>query len=564
MEWGNDPLTIPFGIGLGRSGNAVIRFGWSLALAGLGFLLYGFDSTGVLLLAGPMIVGFAFACDQILAQLQCTRLVGARSCSLYAFAIGPFLVITRPFRVRMSLHVPNEYFSGHVIPRFPVEAPGDAMIRAAAAMLRRNSTVVMFAALAATLFGTIVGSPVVLLGIFGALTFVFGVRIVQMRNLAVLIPPPDGEAERLRAQAIHQAMMLSQHGRIHELSLDTIRDMTALHDCSYDEMVGQLLAFYARTAQGEAYLAALHVRRAVAAADLVRRKPLPAMLQTLSIVYHEAAFVAAAYAGDVDFALRAMAVGSEAYLDRTAFHKAMTAIWIRRGDRSEAARSLRKAEKDLRYCLEDGPPAYHERHLAEMRAVFAGHDLRPLSKPEIGTEFFVGSHRPTFFMSSHDTLSLKVIYFSATALLVPTSVLASLILDSGLGFMNVCGVVLALTACVMFALCKSYAHQRLYDSTIEPSGTGILHRYGFARRWLPWESVERTGRISGGFFSRPGLIVSRDAYSRAGGMRFEPAFIPTTNYSRGWPDGNVDVELRRLAPHLFIGAADGSEVAKPV
>jgi hypothetical protein len=286
----------------------------------------------------------------------------------------------------------------------------------------------------------------------------------------------------------------------------------------------------------------------------LRRQPLAAADEMLAAVCHRAAFIAAAYANDLDFAFRALATGGAPYLFGTDHAKAMTAIWIRLGHRQEATRWLRRAEQEAAFWS-SGSVQQEDQQMADLRAVFAQSDLAPLDQSGIGADFFAKSERPVFFRySPRFSWTLKPTYWGSTMLYLPVLLFAALIADS------TAATVLLPPAIFLVIAMRSFRYglwMLLNGAAIEFGREGIRYRIGPRLRWVPWSAIQRYGRICH-FLTCPGLVVSRDAIRRAGGSQRELAFIPTGNFKRAWPAADLDSELRRHLPHLFA-PANGSD-----
>jgi len=364
----------------------------------------------------------------------------------------------------------------------------------------------------------------------------------------------DGtQQERDRFAAIHRGANLDDDGRMRELSAVDIEALTLIRDGSGFELVGNYMAFDALTLRGDVEGALTRIKRAVTVADELRRFGTYSQPAFLSLVYLEAAYAAAAYAGDLDFALRAVAIGGKPHLYRFAYHKAMTAIWIRLAHRTEAENSFERAERAWSFWRRPEITDYPGLHLEELRAVFAEADLSPLLRHGVASDAFEEVERSSFFASHRKRAFLKASYVGFSILIFLTALLEVAILDGRLEDIGVTFSVLICFSLVAFVMGRRSIREVLDDVSIELSSAGIVHRLGNRRLWYSWGAIERHDHFGHRWLTKKGLHVMPDAVKAAGGRRKLPPFIPTGEYLEEWPDGTMESALLRFAPHLFEG-----------
>jgi hypothetical protein len=282
-------------------------------------------------------------------------------------------------------------------------------------------------------------------------------------------------------------------------------------------------------------------------ADLLRRRTALFPDEALMSVYHRAAFVAASFVGDVDFAQRALAIGGEPHFDGTAHAKAMTAVWIRLGHRTEAARWLARAIRETAFW--SSRQAQVDPELRSLQAVFVAIDLSSFEQSGIDPNFFARSERPTFFRyAPRMAWSLGPIAWGFAILTVPAFFFAALVAESSAGFGLFEPVILL---AILSRAFSRWIWTMRNSAVIEFGASGVHYRFGPIQRWVPWHAVERYGRIGKGKMFCPGLVVSREAYRQAGAKKREIPFIPIGNFKHAWPAADLNTELRRHLPHLF-------------
>jgi hypothetical protein len=549
----NEQVAIPIGLGFNR--RTLSRFAGIMTLAigfaGLQLAAYGNDA--FLIAVVPMVWFYAVFIRRFLAFLIETRIASGMK---FRFRYGkmPFtaLVSRKSFRAPLLNKPPRQTSTL----RFEWFHPDDVVPYEARLRRRRWVAAVIVTVLVvhvpAIAWATQKPDAILLLIPLGGSALVFARlasdTIRSVRREANLTPA-ETAWERVKMHAASQI----ERGRGSELTGQDIEALVAIGDGAAREMTGALLAYKALLQQRDLRTAVRYLRRAVQIADIERRKSGQLDEATLSTIYQEAAFVAAAYANDLDYAMRAMAVGLIPGDEPETFYKALCAIWIRVGDRARAEQTYSVADGFINYKKREGESGRQRAQLDDLKAVFATGNVALLESDAVHADLFTGANRPHFSVITnarpiHLFNTLIEGFWQPIAPVVVSAVVAFLLYSDGRFTSTSAELLVPVMLFMVLTLMLGAARGKMTDQMVEISSDGVLLRTGQYRFWTGWDQVDVKQKEESTTVGLPALRSNALGGPR---MRLRKQDLPPLHlWKASWPPYSPEEAIRRCAPQF--------------
>jgi hypothetical protein len=291
------------------------------------------------------------------------------------------------------------------------------------------------------------------------------------------------------------------------------------------------------------------MKRAFLAAQALRRGPAPHEHELLSAVYVETAFVAAAFANDLEFSARCLALATREIHNSPNLDRAQAALWWRCGEPE-------KANQAIAAMLRSSRPFANVNETKQRVADGVHRALADiLSEPLDGTAnepaLFADCAYPIFYRRRGRRRSERFALFAAFVLQIVAISCGALESTHGwsIGSAAWMGALLCLIAITGYARAQFSA---LYlDHVIELSWEGVLRRTGAKWLFRPWSEFEGIRGAGDSAPKSPELVVSAMNADRT---RTAPATFTRLcyrDYEPVVPGEEIDRALQAYAPQFF-------------
>jgi hypothetical protein len=366
----------------------------------------------------------------------------------------------------------------------------------------------------------------------------------------------SGESEGLSGRISARAIMFVEFGVRFPMSDQELDESLAFDESRPLQLASLLLAYLELSEANRWNEAASAIGKAVGIAHELRRQAKMPERRLVSCTLEHAAFAVAFLAGDVDYAARLLALADSSDVDSSTRLLALSAIYARQGDRVLANSALAKARSDVGFWIRTRGPDQRLHAVALLEVLLGSDDTRRLPSEEIESGYFAGGERSVFCFPSRDLGRIRALHYGSTLFMYFAAASGVVLLDSGLAWPRPLFIALAFCLFKFFEEVSEQSRARVWNSMIELSAEGVLHRFTTARRWITWDNVKRFGLPKWRIMARPGLVIPSHSLRRAGAQRGEPAFFQTSNYGCCWPEGDANTWVKQFAPALFSQAAD--------
>jgi hypothetical protein len=551
MRFRREARPFPNYLGTPHPGNVFATVCWQLGLAVAGVAIFGIGSAAAFAMSIPLL--FKLPSVLVVTTIRCAANVFTYPhwSPLHFLSIGPVTIRTSPFRMNVDWDTRHYGSLGMYEPRWPA-------LEVDFNRVKRRIKFFMAVALIPVVLLVSVGFYAMTNQVpwqIAPIAFVLGVHaaalLLRLKFWKIAIDECTKADHPIRI-LLGQFLPLSHSDRLYTLSDDEIGALIQEETETGLALSGCYAAYRALGSQGRIPESADILKRAVILADQLRRQPYIVDPAIANHVYHDAAFLAAAYAGDLDFAIRAIASSGISQVDKTGYHLAMAAIWLRSGHWPEARASFEQAKRARAFWQEPGGRTPYDFHFVDMERVFDTADLQTLANQGIRSDFFAELERPAYGRAPGISIvGIRCVQAAVLGIMVMLNIGARSAENSVNGTENF-EIDFALPAFIFVAIL--YAMQPRARSIAEYTRDGLAIRGFLPTLWIPMTYIRRLT------WDRHGrricsIEIDRECAKQDGGKIRLPKSVDLSQFKETWPGSSPEETLACKAPHLFAGTS---------